>query len=108
MPQWMQAFMAQQEQYTALQQQRMHSMQEHYQAQIQGLQAAVQALQQSAETPTSTPEPPPVDTLIPASRRTKAILPNPPKFDGTRNDFEGWKSLIKDKIKVNSEIISSD
>jgi hypothetical protein len=90
--------MAQQQQYTA-----------HQQAQIQALQATVQALQRPTETSqTSTPEPTPTETPVPALRRTKAILPDPPKFDGTRSDFEGWKSLIKDKIEVDGEVIGSN
>jgi hypothetical protein len=48
-----------------------------------------------------------METPVPASRRTKAILPDPPKFDGTRSDFEGWKSLVKDKIEVDGEVIGS-
>jgi hypothetical protein len=112
MPQWMQDFMAQQQQYTAQQQQEMHAFQEHHQAQIQALQDAlaqanttIQALRQPTETPLT-----PAEQLTPTStltKRTKAILPDPPKFNGSRSEFEGWSSLIKDKIDVDSEVIGS-
>jgi len=55
----------------------------------------------------ATPEPTLTSTPTSASRRTKAILPDPPKFDGTRNEYEGWKSLIKDKIDIDAEVIGS-
>ena len=120
-PDWMQAFMAQQQQQMAAQQQQMQALQERQQAQVQGLQnalaqtnEAVLALQRPAPTQTEgTPESPPAPTPVPEStdtgiRRTKPILPNPPKFDGSRNEYEGWRSLIKDKIEVDGEVIGSN
>lgn len=106
-PPWIQAFLAQQEQYTAQQQQKIHKMQEHHQAQIKALHATVQALQKPTEPTAPTPEATPVENQPHPFRRTKAILPDPPKFDGTRNDFEGWKSQMKDKIEVDGEVIGS-
>jgi DNA-binding protein H-NS len=124
-PDWMQAFMAQQQQLLAQQQQQMAQQQqqmaqqqqemqelrEQQQAQVQILQNAlaqtnetVQALQrptptENSQAPTPAPERP---------RRTKHILPDPPKFNGTRSEYEGWKSLIKDKIEVDGEVIGSN
>ena len=46
-------------------------------------------------------------TLVPGAARPKAILPNPPKFDGTRSEYEGWRSLIRDKVDINGEVIGS-
>jgi hypothetical protein len=135
MPEWMQAFMAQQQQQmaqlmaqqqqqaesVAYQQQQMQEMQEQHQAQVQALQGAVaqtnetiQALQQpaSVRTPQAPAPVPPTQgtnsTVPTPPRRTKAILPDPPKFDGTRADYEGWKSLIKDKIDIDAEVIGSE
>ena len=104
-PQWMRAFLAQQERYTAQQQQRMHAMQEQHQAEIRALQATVEALQKPTESTTPTSEPTLVENQPHSFKRTKAILPDPPKFDGTRSDFEGWKSLMRDKIEVDGEVI---
>jgi hypothetical protein len=50
-----------------------------------------------ALTPTSAPE----------TARPKTILPIPPKFDGTRSEYKGWKSLIKDKINIDEKAINS-
>jgi hypothetical protein len=110
MPQWLQAYMAQQ-------QQQIQSLQEQHQAQIQALQSAiaqtneaVRVMQQPTiePTPTGTQTPTPTPEAA-ATRpvRTKAILPEPPKFDGTRSEYEGWKSLMKDKIDVDGEVIGS-
>ena len=41
-------------------------------------------------------------------KRTKIILPDPLKFDGTRSEYEGWRSLVRDKIDVDGEMIGSD
>ena len=46
-------------------------------------------------------------TLAPSAARLKAILPNPLKFDGTRSEYKGWKSLIRDKVDINEEVIGS-
>jgi hypothetical protein len=120
----MQAFMAQQEQQTArqqqqmaAQQQQMQALQEQHEAQVQGLQnalaqtnEAVQALRRLTPAPESTmetPVPTPKEEVV-STQRTKAILPNPPKFNGSRSEYEGWRSLIKDKIEVDGEVIGSD
>src|SRR5271154_2945942 len=112
-PEWMQAFMAQQHQ-------QMEAMQEQQEAQIQALQAALantnselEALRRTtpAETPAGVPPPPSEPTLAPTTNRPariKAILPDPPKFDGTRSDYEGWRSLARDKIDVDGEVIGSN
>jgi len=50
----------------------------------------------------------PLKNSDPIIRRTKPILLNLPKFDGSRSEYEGWKSLIKDKIDINDKIISSN
>ena len=84
----------------------MQALQEQ-QAQIQALQSAlaatiseVQALRQptSAEAPMEAPQAPTPapETLTATARpaRPKAILPDPPKFDGTRSKYKGWKSRI--------------
>jgi hypothetical protein len=39
--------------------------------------------------------------------RPKAILPDPFKFDGICGEYEGWRSLIRDKININREAIDS-
>ena len=98
------------------QQQQMQALQEQQQAQVQALQNAlaqtndaVQALRQPTPPPVeSTQIPTPPENSDPTTRRTKPILPNPPKFNGSRSEYEGWKSLIKDKIDVDGEIIGSD
>ena len=112
-PDWMQAFMARQEQQLAQQQQQMQALREQQREQVQALQNAlaqtnetVQALQQPAPTPMDTPRPP-TPTLAPGTARPKAILPNPPKFDGTRSEYEGWRSLIRDKVDIDGEAIGS-
>jgi len=46
-------------------------------------------------------------STAPKQARLKPILPDPPKFDGTHNEYEGWKSLIRDKVDINGEAISS-
>jgi len=114
MPDWMRNFMAQQ-------QQPMQALQDQHRAQIQVLQdaiaetnAVVQSLKQPAETPEApTPAPeneatPTAETVTPRPKRTKAILPDPPEFGGTRSEYEGWRSLVKDKIEVDGEVIGSD
>jgi hypothetical protein len=107
-PEWMQAYMAQQHQ-------QMQALQEQQQAQIQGLQAALAATNSELEalrqpTPadvlTETPRAP-TPTPAPGTARPKAILPNPPKFDGTRSEYEGWRSLIRDKVDIDGEAIGS-
>jgi hypothetical protein len=99
----------------------MQSLQDQHRAQIQVLQdaiaetnVAVQPLKQPAETPEA-PTPAPENEATPTReivttgpKRTKAILPDPPKFDGTRSEYEGWRSLVKDKIEVDGEVIGSD
>jgi hypothetical protein len=50
----------------------------------------------------------PPENSDPIIRRTKLILSNPFKFDRFRNEYEGWKSFIKNKIDVNGEIIKFD
>jgi hypothetical protein len=97
-PEWMQAYMAQQHQ-------QMQALQEQHQAQIQALQAALAATNSRLETPTETPRAP--TPSAPGIPRPKAILPNPPKFDGTRSEYEGWRSLIRDKIDIDGEAIGS-
>jgi hypothetical protein len=47
----------------------------------------------------------PTPTPAPGTARPKAILPSPPKFDGTRSEYEGWRSLIRDKVDVDGEAI---
>src|SRR5271170_5646987 len=116
-PEWLQAFMAQQQQQMAEQQQQMQLLQERQQAQVQALQnalaqtnEAVQALHQPVPTPTpaeATPASIATAEIVAEPRRTKAVLPNPPKFNGNRNEFEGWKSLISDKIEVDGDVIGS-
>jgi len=105
-PEWMQAFMAQQ-------QQQMQALQEQQHAQVQALQAALaatnselQALQQPISPPMETPQAH-TPTPTPGTARPKAILPSPPKFDGTRSEYEGWRSLVRDKIDVDGEAIGS-
>ena len=115
-PEWMQAFMAQQ-------QQQMMALQEQQQAQIQALRVTVEAtnveiqsLRQTTPADMSTEAPQPflqASTPMPEAattrpRRTRAILPDPPKFDGSRSEYEGWRSLIKDKIEVDGEVIGSN
>lgn len=107
-PEWMQVFMAQQ-------QQQMMALQEQQHAQIQALQAAVaatnaevQSLRQTTLAEDPRPPTPTPEAEVTRPRRTKAILPDPPKFDGTRSEYEGWRSLIKDKIEVDGEVIGSD
>jgi hypothetical protein len=39
-------------------------------------------------------------------RRIKIILSNSSKFDEIRSDFKEWKSLIKDKIEIDEEVIN--
>src|SRR5437764_10960652 len=95
----------------------MQALQEQHEAQVQGLQnalaqtnEAVQALRRPTPAPESTmetPVPTPREEAV-STQRTKAILPNPPKFDGSRGEYEGWRSLIKDKIEVDGEVIGSD
>jgi len=96
-PDWIQAFMAQQQQQMTRQQQQMQALQEQQQAQVQALQNAlaqtnnaIQALRQ--------PTPPPVESMQittplensdPTTQRTKPILPNLSKFDGSRSEYEG-------------------
>src|SRR5271163_741324 len=87
-PEWMRAFAEQQ------------------QAQIQALQSALAATNSELEAlrqPTRAPTP----TPTPGAARPKAILPNPPKFDGTRSEYEGWRSLIRDKVDIDGEAIGS-
>src|SRR5271155_6082468 len=87
-PEWMRAFAEQQ------------------QAQIQALQSALAATNSELEAlrqPTRAPTP----TPTPGAARPKAILPNPPKFDGTRNESEGWRSLVRDKVDIDGEAIGS-
>jgi type II secretory pathway pseudopilin PulG len=98
-PEWMQAYMAQQHQ-------QMQALQEQYQAQIQAFQAALAVTNSRLETPTETPRAP-TPMPGPGIARPKAILPNPPKFDGTRSEYEGWRSLIRDKIDIDGEVIGS-
>ena len=50
---------------------------------------------------------PPTPTFTPGTARPKAILPNPPKFDGTRSEYEGWRSLVRDKVDIDGEAIGS-
>jgi hypothetical protein len=114
-PEQMQAFMTQQyQQIQALQEQQQTAREEH-QAQTQALQAALaatnlelQALRQPipAEAPMGTLQTP-TPTSAPKTVRTKAILPSPPKFNGTRSEYEGWRSLIKNKIDIDGEVIGS-
>src|SRR5271163_3788646 len=87
-PEWMRAFAEQQ------------------QAQIQALQSALAATNSELEAlrqPTRAPTP----TPTPGAARPKAILPNPPKFDGTRSEYERWRSLIRDKVDIDGEAIGS-
>src|SRR5271163_4834248 len=87
-PEWMRAFAEQQ------------------QAQIQALQSALAATNSELEAlrqPTRAPTPTPTS----GAARPKAILPNPPKFDGTRSEYEGWRSLIRDKVDIDGEAIGS-
>jgi hypothetical protein len=93
----MQVFMIQQQQYTA-----------HQQAQIQALQATIQALQQPTKTSAFIPEPTLTDISVSALRCIKTILLDSPKFNETKSDFEKWKSLMTDKIEVNSKMIDSN
>src|SRR5271156_715208 len=108
-PDWMQAFMAQQHQ-------QIQALQEQQQAQVQALQAALAATNSELEvlrrsTPPSMEAP---RASIPAPEnatvrpvRPKAVLPDPPKFDGTRSEYEGWRSLIRDKVDIDREAIGS-
>jgi hypothetical protein len=57
---------------------------------------AAQALTPAPETVTVTARP----------ARPKAILPDPPKFDGTRSERR-IESLIKDKVDIDGEVIGS-
>ena len=79
------------------QQQQMQSIQDQHRAQIQALQnviaetnVTVQSLQRPADTPQGpSPTPTPAsETVIINLRRTKVILPDPLKFDGTRSEYE--------------------
>jgi len=106
MPDWMQAFMAQQHQ-------QMQALQEQQQAQVQALQAAlaatnseIAALRQPTSASMETPQAP-TPTSAPGTARPKAVLPSPPKFDGTRSEYEGWRSLIRDKVDIDGEAIGS-
>jgi len=76
----------------------MQALQEQHQAQIQALQAPLAATNSRLETSMETPR-------APGIPRPKAILPNPPKFDGTRSEYEGWRSLIRDKVDIDREAI---
>jgi len=115
MPEWMRAFMAQQHQQMQALQEQQQALREHQYAQVQALQAALaatnselKALHQPtpAEAPAETPRTP-TPMPAPGIARPKPILPNPPKFDGTRNDYEGWRSLIRDKVDIDGEAIGS-
>jgi hypothetical protein len=73
----MQAFITQQQQYTA-----------HQQVQIQALQATIQTLQRSIEISASTLELILTNTSVLTLKRIKIILPDSFKFDGIRSDFK--------------------
>ena len=97
------------------QQEQIQSLQEKHQAQVQALQNAiaqtndtVQALQRPTAEPTPMETPQVPTPLMSKPARTKAILPDPPKFNGTRSEYEGWRSLIQDKIEVDGEVIGSN
>lgn len=113
-PEWLEAYMARQ-------QQQLESLQEQHQAQIQALQNAIAQTNETvraAQRPTvetapeevqtpPTPTPTPIDATNVRPARRRAILPDPPKFDGSRGEYEGWRSLMNDKIDVDGEVIGS-
>src|SRR5262245_7821479 len=99
--------------FIAQQEQQFQALREEQQAQVKALQsvlattqAEITTLRQNSSTPATTSSPS-ADETPPDTTRRKAILPDPPKFDGTRSEYEGWRSLIYDKIEVDGEVIGS-
>jgi hypothetical protein len=92
-PEWLQNYMEQQEAQMRV-----------MQTTLAATRSELEALRQPTPAPTEAPLEVPQTSN---TARKRAILPEPPKFNGTRNDYEGWKSLIQDKIDVDGGVIGS-
>jgi hypothetical protein len=80
----------------------------------EAVQAQIQALQSAIATPTSTPQPPVVrpEPRRPNSgdktTRRKPVLPDPPKFNGTRKNFRPWYLEMRAKLSLDGHSFGND
>lgn len=94
--------------------------QENYQTQIRQLHEGLNALRQNQHTPLSSfhrtpsefplPESPPIGPMsipVPGYTKRKATLPDPPKFDGTRKAFRAWLLEMRNKLRVDGQVIGT-
>jgi hypothetical protein len=55
------------------------------------------------QTTSRQPSPPPI-----RAPKKRATLPDPPKFDGTRNNFRAWYLEMQNKLQVDGEVIGGN
>ena len=97
-PQWLQTLLSYQEQQLSALRDQNRTLQNQHQVQLQQLQAALaqtnDALQQTS-----------IQNRTPS--RPKPSLPEPPMFDGDREAYEGWRTLLQNKLESDGEAIGS-